>query len=113
MEAMFGTSPGVFIGLTVVLLGFAAFLTGQALAGTWRPMWQALPYGLLLGAADRFLGYALFGGELLSVPGYLLNSAVLILISLFAYRITRVQQMITQYPWLYERSGVLGWRERR
>ncbi len=57
------TSVPVFIGLTVVLFGGCAFMTGQALATTWRPLWQVIPYALMLGAADRFLGFALFGGQ--------------------------------------------------
>jgi len=33
-------------------------------------------------------------------------------IAAFAYRLTRVRQMVQQYPWLYERKGLLGWEER-
>jgi len=30
----------------------------------------------------------------------------------FAYRLTRVRQMLRQYPGLYQRKGLLGWEER-
>ena len=112
MEAFLGTTAGVFFGMTVMVMGFTAFMTGQALAGTWKPMWQAAFYCLLLGFADRFLIFSLFDGELLSLSGYLIDSAVLIAISLFAYRLTQARRMITQYPWVYEREGLLGWREK-
>lgn len=101
----------VFIGITLILFGSAAYMTGQALAITWRPWLQVFPYALLLGASDRFLIFALFDGELISLGGYLLDTTVITLVGLLAYRITRVNRMISQYPWLYQRSGLLGWKE--
>ncbi|MFT5485778.1 MAG: hypothetical protein ACI9JL_002835 [Paracoccaceae bacterium] len=112
MEALLGTSIGVFVGVTVFLSGFAAFMTGQALATTWRPVWQLWFYGVLLGFADRFLTWALFQGELLSPTGYAIDTAVLLAIALSAFYMTRARQMTAQYPWLYERSGPFTWRER-
>jgi branched-chain amino acid transport system ATP-binding protein len=35
----------------------------------------------------------------------------LIGIALLAYRITQAQKMVAQYPWLYQRTGLLSWRE--
>jgi len=112
MESLTGTSLPVFIGLTLVLFGGAAFLMGQALAETWRPAWQTVAYGLLVGAADRLMGFLLFGGDLLSPVGYAVHTAVLLAIALFAYRLTQVHKMIQQYPWLMERNGLLSWREK-
>lgn len=112
MEGILGASLPVFIGLTLVLFGGAAFLMGQAVAATWRPIWQVLLYGALLTIGDRFLVYALFEGELLSVSGYLVHAVVLIGIGLVAYRLTRAHKMVSQYPWLYERAGLFTWRER-
>jgi hypothetical protein len=100
----------VFLGLTIILFGGCAFMTGQALASTWRPWWQIIPYGLMMGAADRFLGYALFGGDLLSTRGWLLDSIVIILVAAAAFRLTRARRMAEQYPWLYRRDGLFGWR---
>jgi hypothetical protein len=113
MENLLGAPPAVFVGVTLVLFGGAAWLTGQALAGTWRPAWQAFVYAPLLAAVDRFLIYALFGGELLSLPGYLFHAALLLAIMLLAYRFTRARRMVSQYPWLYERAGPFSWRESR
>jgi hypothetical protein len=113
MEQLLGVSLPVFIGLTLILFGGAAFMTGQAMASKWRPIGSAFLYTALLGIGDRFLIYALFGGELLSLSGYLIHTAILTLICLAAYRITQVRKMVRQYPWLYERDGLFGWREKR
>ena len=111
MEALLGTTLPVFIGITVVVMGFAAFMTGQALGDNWLPVWQLVIYVLLLAFVDRFLTFALFDGELLSITGYLIDMAVLMAIAMFAFRLSRSRRMVSQYPWLYERSGLLGWRE--
>lgn len=110
---LFGEDISVFIGITLVLFGGTAFMTGQALAQTWRPIWQCIPYALLLGVADRFLCFALFQAPLGSLPLYVLDTALLMATALFAYRATRAYKMVTQYPWLYERAGLLSWRERQ
>jgi hypothetical protein len=110
MEAVLGNSPGVYLGLTVCLMGFAAFMTGQAIAVTWKPAWHCLAYALLLGLADRFLAYALFRGHLLSPAAYLIDTATLAAIALLAWRLGRARKMVSQYPWLYARAGWLSWR---
>lgn len=102
----------VTIGVTVILLGFAALMTGQALAATWRPYWHAIPYSLLLAFGDRFLIWGLFGGSAVSVTGYVIDWIYLLLVSTASYRATRARQMVRQYPWLYERAGLFSWRER-
>ena len=112
MASLLGTSLGVFIGLTVIIMGGAAFMTGQAIAGTWRPPWQVLAYCCLLGLAARFLTYALFQGQLLSLTGVIADIVVLTAIGLLAYRLTHVHKMINQYPWLYERQGFWSYREK-
>ncbi len=113
MEAFLGTTPQVFIGITLVLMGFAAFMTGQALATTWRPLWQVFFYSLLLGCADRFLTWALFQGQMLLLSGYLIDTAAIFTITLMAFRFTLARRMAAQYPWLYERAGPFAWRARR
>jgi branched-chain amino acid transport system ATP-binding protein len=40
----------------------------------------------------------------------LLNVAVALVISLLAYRITQASKMVSQYPWIYERNGLFGWK---
>ena len=112
MEQLLGTSWPVFIGMTVLLMGFASFMTGQAVANTWQPMWQIVPYAILLGCADRFLIWGLFDGELLLVSGYIIDTLTLMAIGAMAYRITLARKMVGQYPWLYERVGPFGWRRK-
>jgi hypothetical protein len=68
---------------------------------------------LLLACAVRFFHFALFEGTLLSLHYYVVDALVLIGISLLGYRLTRVRQMVTQYRWLYERSGPFFWREKK
>ncbi len=102
----------VFFGITVLVMGFAAYMTGQALANTWKPWWQALVYSLLLGCVDRFLVFALFDGELLSLTGYAVDTLVLVILATLAFRLTRAGKMVAQYPWLYKRHGPFGWRAR-
>ena len=103
---------GEYIGVTVILFGFTAFLMGQAIAETWRPAWQNLAYGVLLAAANHFIDCSLFEKDWLSLTHYLLDVVWIFVVALFAYRVTLARKMVTQYPWLYERSGLLSWRER-
>ena len=102
----------VFIGVTVILAGGAAWMMGQSLAKTWRPVWQVFIYALLLGLADRFMIYALFDGELLSLQGFIVDSATLLIIGLIAWRVNQVKMMIKQYPWLYRRVSYFHWVNR-
>jgi hypothetical protein len=112
LQALLGTSFGVFFGITVLLTGFTAFMTGQAVANTWKPYWQVPAYCAMLGCVARFLIYGLFDGELWSLSGYIAGTAVLILIGTFAFRVTRARKMVCQYPWIFRRSGLFGWAPR-
>jgi len=108
-----GTSLPVFIGVTLILMCGCAILMGRALASSWRPARQAVPYGLLLAAADRFLIYALFDGDIASPGGALIDTYCILFSALITYRLTLAAQMVRQYPWLYERVMLFGWRARR
>ncbi|MSP82101.1 MAG: hypothetical protein EXQ94_03970 [Alphaproteobacteria bacterium] len=112
MESLLGTSIAVFIGVTIILFGGAALMMGRAVGATWRPAWHCVGYGLMLGVADRFLIFALFGGDGLSLTGLAIDTGLIIAIALLARRVTQVNRMIGQYPWMYERTGLLGWREK-
>ena len=70
LTAFLGTSPAIFIGLTVILVGGAAILTGRAVANNWKPAWQVVASCFGLALADRFLTYALFQGELVNSLGH-------------------------------------------
>jgi hypothetical protein len=98
--------------VTGLIGGGAAFLAGRAIAQTWRPFWHAVAYMLLLGAAVRFVHFALFEATLLSPASYAADTLYLLLVGALAWRMTRAGQMASQYYWLYERTGPLTWRER-
>ena len=98
--------------VTGIIGGGAAWLSGRAIAGTWRPFGHVIGYMLLLGATVRFVHYALFEGTLLSLPSYACDTLYLIAIGSLAWQITRTNQMVRQYNWLYQRAGLLAWRER-
>lgn len=112
MSALLGTSWPVTVGITLVLAGSAAWLSGRALAERWRSVWRVVLGAALLGAAARFLIYALFGGVLLSPSGYAIDTAALLAIALVSFRHSRARAMVRQYPWLYEPAGPLRWRAR-
>lgn len=109
--SLLGTQPGVFLGVTVILMGGAAFLTGQAVANAWGSKWQVIIYSLFLVLAGRFLIFALFQGKMI-VWAALLDWLVLVSIALTAYRMTQARRFARQYPWLYERVGFCGFRVR-
>ena len=111
-EIVLGSSTPIFIGLTVIIFGGVAGLTGRALARTWQRPWVIAPYSLLLSLGARFLTYALFEGKLLSLSAYLAATAVILFIMLCAYRLCLVRQMVRQYPWMYERYRLLTWRDK-
>ena len=112
MPAWLGTSWPVYLVVTGLLMGAAAYATGRAVAERWRPWWQVAMYGLLLGLATRFLIYALFAGELLSATGFFTDVAWLTAVGYCGYRVRRARKLVAQYPWLYERAGIWGLRRR-
>lgn len=105
-------SVGVFLLLTVVLGGGAAYLAGRSLAKDWRPISSLMAFMMPLGAGVRFLHFALFQHPLFSLTHFISTTLILMGFALLGYRLKRVSQMVTQYPWLYERSGALSWRQK-
>lgn len=113
MSELYATETFLQVVLvTGVIGGGAALLAGRAIATTWRPYWYVIAYMLLLGAGVRFLHYALFEGDILSLPSYLADTLYVTAVSSISYRMTRARQMARQYPWLYEQTGPFSWRER-
>ena len=110
MSLFIEDDPWVFLIMTVVIGGGAAFLAGRALATKWRPWMRGVLYMIPLGLALRFFHYALFTGSLLSLHYFITDTLVLIAGASLGYRLTRVGQMVRQYPWLYERSSPFSWR---
>jgi branched-chain amino acid transport system ATP-binding protein len=111
LTTLLGTTPSVFVGLTVVLVGGAAILTGLAVANNWKPSWQVVAACFGLAFADRFLTYALFQGELLSILGLLVSFLVLAAMGLAAWRTAKVAKLVGQYPWRYRRTSPFAYEE--
>jgi hypothetical protein len=105
-------SLGVFLLVSVLMGGGAAWLAGRAIASTWRPWWHLALYMLPLSLAVRFLHHALFDGKFLSLHYYLVDYAVCLTFGLLGFRLMRVTQMVTRYKWINERAGLLRWRRR-
>ena len=106
-------TPLQILLVTGIIGGGAAALAGRAIAATWRRFPQVVSYMALLAAGVRFMHFALFEAHLLSLPSYLIDFVWLTLIGSLAWRIRRTNQMVEQYPWLYERAGLLSWRDRK
>ncbi len=98
-----GESFGVFLLVSVLLGGSAAWMAGRAVAQTWRPPWHLVAYMLVLGAAVRFIHFALFDGTLLSLHYYLVDTAIATGLALAGFRLTRQRQFDRQYGFLDRR----------
>ncbi|MBL8670911.1 MAG: hypothetical protein JNK11_09710 [Alphaproteobacteria bacterium] len=112
LEILGEANVWAFLFTTFVMFGYCAWLTGQAVANGWRPTWHVAAYAFLLALGNRFASWALFGGELGSLTGLLVAIAAAFAIATFSHRATRARKMVTQYPWLYARHGLFGWREK-
>jgi hypothetical protein len=102
----------LFLLVTVVMGGGAAWLAGRAIAATWRPWWHVAFYMLILGFAVRFIHFALFEGTLLSLQFYAVDAIVCLIFGFLGFRATRVAQMTTQYSWINTRAGFMRWARR-
>ncbi|HEV3044234.1 MAG TPA: hypothetical protein VGY52_10210 [Roseiarcus sp.] len=97
--------------LLIVIGGAAAIASGRALAKTWSPAWAIVPSMIVLSAAVRFLHFALYQEELLSLQYYVVTLVILLAAAFAGYRSMRASQMATQYSWAFQKSG-LSWRSR-
>lgn len=112
MGLLYDNSLHAFVLVTLVIGGGAAWMTGRALARSWRPVWQIVACAAALALPVRFLHWSLGGGTLLSAHYLVMDAILLILIGLLSYRLSQTTQMVTQYPWLYERKSPLSWSEK-
>ena len=120
MGLIWEVSLPVFLLVTVVLGGGAAWITGRVVARAWEPWWQLVVYMLLLAVAVRFLHFSLFGGSFFLPPEtfetaiyyFIVDFVVLMVLAVLGRQTTRAAQMSTQYRFLYRRSGPFSWRER-
>ena len=103
-------SAWLFVLVTCVLGGGAAWMTGRAYAITWSSPLSLVVALLLLGVATRFIHHAMFAGTMFSLRYYVIDTIVLMIIGFVSFRYRRTWQMATQYYWLYERTGPFTWR---
>jgi hypothetical protein len=99
--------------LTLIVGGAGAWLTGRAIAHTWRPWWIAALWMGPLAAAVRFLQAALFNGRPTAPLEAIVALVVLMLIAAAGHRRTRARQMSSRYDWLFAAAGPLSWRAAR
>ncbi len=104
-NAFYDANPWVFLLCTIILGGATAYVTGKAIAETWRPFWQVIAYLMCLGVVVRFIQFALFQERLLSMRNYLVDIAALIVFGVVGYAVARRHQMATQYSWAATKSG--------
>lgn len=105
-------SAWLFILVTVVMGGAAAWQMGRAIAATWRPFAVLPIYAALLTFAVRFIHYALFGGTLTSVHYLLVDFAVVLAFTALGWRMRRTRQMRRQYSFAFEGAGPFSWRRK-
>lgn len=106
------TSVWQFLFITVILGGWAAWMTGKACAETWRKISDLALYIIMLGVGVRFIHHALFDGTMFSAQYYIVDTIVLMALAYLGFRYTRTNQMAAQYYWLYEKSSPLSWKAR-
>lgn len=99
--------------VTFVMGGGTAFISGRAIAQTWRPFWHVPLYMLGLALIVRFWHFALFDEPFLSLKSYVADFIVAFTAAALGYQLMRARQMATQYDWLFRRYGLLGWRRRQ
>src|SRR5262249_43304707 len=87
----------IFLLLTVVMGGGAAYVSANASPLTWRPFCPAPLYMLPLAAAVRFCHFALFAEPFLSLKTFSVAFAVALVAPSFGFRLLRAGQMARQY----------------
>ena len=90
----------VFLLCTVILGCGAAYVSGRAIAETWRPFWQVIAYALLLALVVRFMHFALFEEVLVSLRNYIIDAGLLLVAAITGYNVARRRQMAITYTWL-------------
>ena len=101
-----------FILVTIALGGGTAWMTGRAVASTWRTPLQLALYMVMLACAVRFIHFALFQGTLLSLHYFLVDFVFILVFAFLGMRFTRAGQFAKQYGFAFTRSGPFSWRQK-
>ena len=101
-----------FFLMTFILFGWCSYQLGKAMANTWQSISLMFLYVFFLTLFDRFLLFALFEQELLSLIMFFIDFTTLSLISLISYRIAKISYMVNQYPWKYQKVGFFSYKNK-
>jgi len=101
-----------FLLMTLTLFGWCSYQLGKAMANTWQSISLMIFYVFLLTLFDRFLLFALFEQELLSIILFFIDFITLSLISSISYRVAKINYMVNQYPWKYEKIGFFSYKNK-
>ena len=101
-----------FFLMTFILFGWCSYQLGKAMANTWQSISLMFLYVFFLTLFDRFLLFALFEQELLSLIMFFIDFTTLSLISLISYRIAKISYMVNQYPWKYQKIGFFSYKNK-
>lgn len=94
-----------FLIVTVAIGGGMAYAAGGAVADGWKSMAHLVFYTFLLTLADRFLHYALFEGELLSLQHFVIDFLILLAFAWLGFTLRRASQMKRQYGFRTRSDG--------
>jgi hypothetical protein len=103
----------VFLLITIIMGGAASFMTGRAIAQTWRPLWHIPFYAFAIACTVRFFHYALFEEQMMSAKNLIVDFVVMLAAAACGYRLHRTYQMARQYGWLAEQPDRSAPRPRR
>jgi len=114
MQGILYEEPSVwlFILVTVLMGGAAAWRTGRVMAKSWKPPGLLAFYMVMLGAAVRFIHFALFEGTLFSLHFYLVDTAILGVVAALGFRFQRTESMTRQYRFAYRQTSPFSWARR-
>ena len=101
-----------FLLMTLTLFGWCSYQLGKAMANTWQSISLMIFYVFLLTLFDRFLLFALFEQELLSIILFFIDFITLSLISSISYRVAKINYMVNQYPWKYQKIGFFSYKNK-
>ena len=89
----------IYLLVTLLLGATTAYVSGKSIAETWRPLWQALVYALVIGLAVRFIHFALFNEVFVSARNYAIDCVPLLAAAIAGFMLARRRQMRAQYGW--------------
>lgn len=96
----------------MLLCVMAAWQIGKSTATDWKGLGALVVSVLLLGLGARFLHFALYEAQFVSVDRYIVDTIVLLISGYLGFRFTRTNQMTRQYHWLYEKASPFSWKSK-